>query len=498
MAQAGDNGHAVEGPTDRQRFDVAYSDLRDWIAEAEALGELEVLTGVDWQEGIGAATELVSHSDSTPALMFDEIPGHAKGFRVLTNIFGGKRKAMTLGFPAHYDKQALSNGFSEIYRPNDALIPPTIVDTGPILDTVLEGDAIDLDIFPTPLWHPGDGGRYIGTGSFNLTRDPDSGWLNLGCYRVMLNDRQSLSYNAGPGKHGRLHHQKYAARGEHMPVAIVVGGDPLTFLLSGIEAPAEISEYDIAGGMRGRPLELVRGRHTGLPFPANAEIVIEGFVDPEAVVPEGPFGDWTGTYTEAGRKRPLVRVSAIYHRSDPILLGFIPQSLPDEYSRFRAITRTAIVRRNIEASGIPGIAGVWCHEVGGARMLTVVAIEQRHPGHARQAGHIACQCHAGAYGGKWVIVVDDDIDPSNLDEVIWAALTRSDPATSTDFIRGAWTSPADPRIPPEQRAAGDITNSRMIIDACIPFHWRDQFPASSRPTPEQRAAAKARFGHLLR
>lgn len=481
----------------RTPFELRYRDLRDWLAQAEALGEVEKLSGIDWQEGIGQASELVSHSDSAPALLFDEVPGCRPGFRVLTNIFGGRRKNMTLGFPADFDKQALSNGFAEVYRPTGELIPPKEVDTGPILENVLDGDAVDLEIFPTPRWHPGDGGRYIGTGSFNLTRDPDTGWVNLGCYRVMLRDRASLTYNAGPGKHGRLHHRKYAERGEPMPVAIVVGGDPLTFLLSGIEAPAGVGEYDIAGAMRGAPVEVIRGPHTGLPFPANAEIVIEGFVDPEVVVPEGPFGDWTGTYTEAGRKRPLVEVAAIYHRHDPILLGFIPQSLPDEYSRFRAITRTAIVRRNIEASGVPGIKGVWCHEVGGARMLTVVAIEQRHPGHARQAGHVACQCHAGAYGGKWVIVVDDDIDPSDLDEVIWAALTRSDPVTSTDFIRGAWASPADPRIPPEQRAVGDITNSRMIIDACIPFHWRDQFPASSKPSAAQRAAARARFGHLL-
>ena len=106
----------------------------------------------------------------------------------------------------------------------------------------------------------------------------------------------------------------------------------------------------------------MRGRHTGLPFPANAEIVLEGFVHPETVVPEGPFGDWTGTYTEPGRKRPLCEITAIYFRNDPILLGFVPQSLPDEYSRYRAITRSALLKRNIETAGVPDVKAVWAHD----------------------------------------------------------------------------------------------------------------------------------------
>jgi 4-hydroxy-3-polyprenylbenzoate decarboxylase len=214
-------------------------------------------------------------------------------------------------------------------------------------------------------------------------------------------------------------------------------------------------------------------------------------------VSEGPFGDWTGTYTEKGRVRPLTRVVAIHHRNDPIILGFAPQSLPDEYSRYRAVTRSAILKKNIEAAGVPDVAGVWAHEVGGSHMLLAVAIRQRYPGHAKQAGHVACQCHAGAYGGKWVIVVDDDIDTADLEQLIWAALMRADPATSIDFITGAWTSPADPRVLPEERGRGNLTNSRMIIDACIPFHWRDEFSPTTKPSPGYAQRAREKFSHLL-
>jgi len=474
----------------------AYDDLRGWLAEAERLGEVRTVRGAGWAEEIGMATELVSHSDTAPAVVFDDIPGVAKGFRVLTNIFAGRRKNMTLGFPAELDKVALSEAFSHAWD-TDRVIPPVFVDTGPIFDNVLTGADVDLEIFPTPKWHEGDGGRYIGTGSYNVTQDPDDGSLNLGTYRIMLHDRTHVTYNAAPGKHGRIHHQKYARRGEKMPVALVLGGDPLTFLLGGTEVPDGVSEYDVAGGLRGRPLALVRGRHTGLPFPANAEIVLEGFVHPETVVPEGPFGDWTGTYTEAGRQRPLCEITAIYFRNDPILLGFVPQSLPDEYSRYRAITRSALLKRNLETAGVPDVKAVWAHECGGSRLLYGVAISQRYGGHAVQAGHIASQCHVGAYGNRWVIVVDDDIDVSNLDELMWAALTRADPVKDIDFIRGGWNSPADPLVSPADRAAGRTTNTRMIINACRPYAWRDQFVPAVKPSAEMARRAREKFGWLL-
>ena len=197
-----------------------------------------------------------------------------------------------------------------------------------MFENVLEGDDVDLMKFPTPVWHQGDGGRYIGTGSYNVTQDPDSGWLNLGCYRIMIRDKASVTYNAAPGKHGRLHHEKYAALDRKMPVVMVLGGDPMTFFVAGSEAPDGISEFDVTGGIRGKPLELVRGKVTGLPFPANAEIVLEGYVHPETLVPEGPFGDWTGTYTEPGRMRPLTEVVAIYHRGDPIIWASRPRACP--------------------------------------------------------------------------------------------------------------------------------------------------------------------------
>lgn len=160
------------------------------------------------------------------------------------------------------------------------------------------------------------------------------------------------------------------------------------------------------------------------------------------------------------------------------------------------MTRFALLKDNINKAGVPDVTEVWAHEVGTARML--LAIKQRYPDHARQAGHVACQCHVGAYAGKWVIVVDDDVDVSNLEELIWAALTRADPATSIDIVHQAWSTPLDPRIPPEQKERNDFTNSRMIIDACRPFHWRDKFPLVNAPSPEAARQARQKWRYLCR
>jgi 4-hydroxy-3-polyprenylbenzoate decarboxylase len=249
--------------------------------------------------------------------------------------------------------------------------------------------------------------------------------------------------------------------------------------------------------MRGSAVEVIKGPVTGLPLPANAEIIIEGFIEPDNMRTEGPFGEWTGYYATGAAQEPVIDVKAIYHRNEPILLGCVPERPPDEICRYRAIVRSALLRENIEKAGVPAVTAAWAHEVGNARLLLAVAINQRYPGHAKQAGHIAAMCHVGAYCGRYVIVVDDDINVSDINEVLWALLTRSDPATSIDIIRNAWSTPLDPRIEPEKRAVGDYTNSRAVIDACRPFHWRDKFPEVNMPSPEDKALALRKFGHLF-
>jgi 4-hydroxy-3-polyprenylbenzoate decarboxylase len=478
---------------------IEFTDLREWMNEAEKLGELRTVLGASWQEDIGLASDVVVPPDDGPAVIFDEVPGCPKGFRVLVNVFAGKRRAMTLGFPQGLTKQELSQAYFDHYQQKQNNFPSAIVDEGPVFENVVTGDDVDITRFPTPVWHANDGGRYIGTGCYSVTMDPDERWVNVGCYRAMIQDRKSVSLLMVPGKHGYMHREKYFRRGEKMPLALVIGGDPLFFFMAGTEHPYGVCEYDIVGGMRRKPVELVRGKITGLPFPAGAEIVLEGFLNNENRRNEGPFGEWTGYYASDESAQPVLEIHAVYHRHDPIILGVPPiGGGSDEMARYRAIMRSAMIKHELQKAGVPDVTQVWCHEIGASRMLNGIAVKQRYPGHAKQVGVLAASCGSAVYGCKMVIVVDDDIDVSNFEQLMWAMATRCDPATSIDILRRMRSTPADPRLTPEQRKIRDFTNSRMVVDATRPYEWRDKFPRVNAPSQELTRKARDKFGYLLK
>src|SRR5919204_4679550 len=283
------------------------TDLREWLRRIEALGELQTVRGANAEEDIGMATQLLGRTRPSKATLFDEINGYRKGFRVLSNGLGSfTRVAVTLGLDPAASPHELVRMWQDRVRKGIPSVAAEAVKDGPVFENVLRGDDVDCTIFPAPKWHEFDGGRYLGTGSFDITRDPDEGWVNLGTYRVMVHDRYQLGYYISPGKHGRIQREKYFARGEKCPVAMVVGSDPLLFLASCTELPYGLSEYDWVGGMRGEPVQTVRGKITGLPIPANAEIVFEGYALPDEKMLEGPFGEWTGYYASDVRPEPAL------------------------------------------------------------------------------------------------------------------------------------------------------------------------------------------------
>src|ERR1041385_6306335 len=188
---------------------LAYTDLREWIDEARKLGEVREVKGLSWQKDIGMAAEVILHDENAPCVIFEDVPGTLPGSRVLVNFFGGKRQRMTLGFPTDMTKLELSEAFRTEYMADLKRIPPRYVNDGPVLEHVITGDAVDVTIFPTPKWHDDDGGRYIGTGSFHVTRDPDEGWINCGTYRGMIHDAKSARFYISPGKPGATQRDKY-------------------------------------------------------------------------------------------------------------------------------------------------------------------------------------------------------------------------------------------------------------------------------------------------
>lgn len=473
-------------------------DLRDWLRAVEATGELTEVPGAHWDLEIGAVSQLNYRRPSPHALLFDDIVGYPSGARVLTgSVSSPGRLGLTLGMGAGLGDAEVVDRLRSMpsrWAAAAADFAPNEVASAPFLQNAVKPAEIDLWRFPVPRWNTEDGGRYLGTGCAVVTTDPETGVPNVGAYRCQVqDDGATVSVNMVPGKHGAQHVQRWFAKAGRAPVTVSFGQHPLLLVLGGTEVPTGISELAYAGAVLGRPLDVVRGPDTELPIPASAEIVMEGWLSPDNARKEGPLGEWTGYY--GGGDRPILTLepTGLYWRDDPIILGSPPSKPPHDYSYMRTVMKSAMIFDALVDAGIPGVASVWAHEAGGGRLLVAVSISQGYCGHSRQAAYVAAQCQAAAYMNRYVIVVDDDVDVRSLDDVIWAVCTRSDPAEDVEIMRKTWGSKADPLLVDHSRPY----NSRAIIDACIPFERRGDFPAVATGNPAYLEEVGRKWAHLL-
>ena len=467
-----------------------YDDLRDFIARVEALGALRRIQGADPHLEIGAITEVAAGRPDCPALLFEGITGGPAGYRVFTNATTTpQRAALALGLdPALSPLDALKawktrRGTLKLHEPRE-------VATALWQENSAAGANVDLATFPAPHWHKGDGGPFIGSGSIVVMRDPETGWVNASIYRLQVHGRDRITVQFDhQGRHGAIIAAKWWARGKPCPVAVVNGPDPALFIAGFEYLPEGASEYAFAGAIKGQPIDVTAGPLTGLPVPSRAEFILEGHMHQGETLPEGPFGEFTGYYASEKRPAPVMRVEAAHWRNDPILLGSPPRKPPRFH--FGLPFRAASIWSQLEADGVTDVAGAWQHV---AQLMTVVAVRQRYAGHAKRAGLIAA---AQSYMARVIVIVDEDVDPSNLADVMWAVTTRAEPSEQVDIIRGAWSSALDPRISPEARAVGQTSHSKMIIDACIPFGMKDAYPKTSAITLAEAKAVTEKWGRVL-
>lgn len=473
-------------------------DLREFLDIVDSRGDLLRIEGADWNLEIGAINEIMAERKG-PAILFDRIKDYPAGYRVATNLLHREDfQKIAFGIPEDLSNLDAVRYWMEKWN-QFTFCAPRIVDKGPVLENIMEGPDVDVLKFPTPKWHELDGGRYIGTGVAVITKDPDEGWVNLGTYRVMIHDERTLAFYVSPGKHAVIMRQKYWARGEDCPVVMVFGQQPLTFAAAASNLPWGISEFDMVGHMQGRPVEVITGKETGLPFPAGAEIVIEGFSpDPKKDGrPEGPFGEWTGYYASGRRDEPVVHIKRIYFRNQPIIQGNPPLIPPMSTGFPIPLAVGAVLWRELKKLRLQEIKGVYIHGPAG-RIIAVISLKQKFLGHAKQVAWAAgALLVGGACTGRYIITVDEDIDPSNLDEVLWAVTTRCDPETSIDIVPGFLTSPLDPMLSPQKRERLDFTTAKVFINACRPYSWKDEFPPTNRASTEIRDKVMEKFKEVL-
>lgn len=468
---------------------MGYASLGEFIQAARANGDVKDVHGAALDVEVGCLSELSAELDG-PLLLFDRFEGFPEDFRVASNVYrhSCRRYALALGIPSDAHPVDLVQHLRRL-RARQVPVKPEEVADGPVLEYCLAGDDVDIRKFPAPRWHSKDGGYYIGTGDLVVIKDPETGWINFGTYRACIQGRDRLSLWIIEHKRGRIIAEKYWARGVPCPVAVVLGCDPLTLMASTTRL-----KYEQAGALHGAPVRVVNAPLTGLPIPAEAEILVEGEIPSpeEETVLEGPFGEWPGYYSHSGQEC-VVRIKQICHRKSPIVFGHQPlrpmlsfgSDLPDSAAR---------AWDHLERAGITDITGVWGHCHG---LMLVIALKQRYPGHAKQALITANGIAAAGSMFGYFVAVDDDIDPANIKEVLWAMCTRTNPATSLNLLNSAWTSDLDPRLTPAQKQDGDFTMGRVLIDACKPFHWRDAFPAANVFLPEEKRAVKEKWAALV-
>ena len=271
------------------------------------------------------------------------------------------------------------------------------------------------------------------------------------------------------------------------------GIDPVLFMLAAQVFGSKESEFDVAGGMMGRGIELTDGESVSLPIPAHAELVIEGIVREGDVLPEGPLGEFTGYYGRERSPQPVIEVKAVHHRKSPILTAALMAKYPScEIGAYYAIMRSARILDDLERIGVPGVVGAYAHPAAASGWgIVVVSMQQQYAGHAAQVLALTAQCPAAAYYTKWIIAVDDDVDPTDFNEVLWALSTRCHPSEDIDILKKTWSTGLDPsQFEMERRPYG----SKALIDACKPHRHLKQLSGRRRSCAAKSTSASPRAG----
>lgn len=460
---------------------MVFNDLREYIDLLEKEGEVVRIKGeVDWHLEVGAVIRR-SYDLKAPAPLFENIKGYTSGHRILGAPLGTSAKpgryfarlAISLDMPPESSYEEI---MEEYNKRSEQLLPPVVVETGPSKENILLGDDIDLLKFPVPYLHDGDGGRYIGTWHIVITKDPDSDWVNWGMYRLMVIDGKTMACQIRRDQHIGMHyHQKYEARNQPMEFAVAIGTEPVSSIVGATRCPPGVNEASVAGGIRGKPIELVKCETVDLYVPATSEIVIEGFAPPHERIPEGPFGEYTGYLPRDNAPKPVFNVTAITHRNDPIQVHSCMGVPVDDSAVVTTVVRAANIKQELQKKGFP-VKGVYCPPEAVGHM----AIVSTHVPFANFAKHLAFAVWGSNPGRTiwYLVVVDEDIDATNMNEVLWALTTRCHPQRGIFNTGPSWGIALLPFISQYEREKG--LGSQILFDCTWPKEWpREEIPRTA-------------------
>lgn len=444
-----------------------FRSLRDFLQFLDERGELLHVKGqVDpkWEMGF-IHKEL--HLKKGPALIYENVKGFPT-WRVADHVLGTYERCFAA---LNTTKERV---FDDYILRSKELIPPRVVEKAAFREVILKGDEIDLTRLPIPTWAEHDGGPYITYGVV-MARDPELGYQNMAIYRMQLK---------GPRRTGILIHvpqhiahilAKHQERGQRMPLSVALGVDPLVHLCCEATVPYGVSEMNLWGALAGKPLEVVRCQTNDLLVPASAEIVVEGYVDPEEREPEGPFGEFTGYYSGVYNMN-VFRVEQVSMRQEAIYHATSVGRPPTEGILVEGIMKCLESVKHLRQS-IPQVKAA--RFLGTSALMCVVSLERtgRYPGIAMRVGNALWTSSAGR-SYKNIIVVDDDIDIYNDDEIWWAFNVRYQGNQDTLFVpnvQGLFLDPSEqPLVGGEVREVLGSLTCKTIFDCTQPLPPKDE------------------------
>lgn len=371
-------------------------------------------------------------------------------------------------------------------------LKPVTVATGPVHDEVHIGDGLlehgGIEEFPIPISTPGfDVGPYT-TASNWITRDPETGWINVGNYRGQVKGPDTFGMFISPRNHGWKHWDVARRQGRDLEAALVIGGPPALTYASGSRIPYGLQEYDVAGSLIGEPIELVQCKTVDLMVPAHAELVIEGHIAHEYIEPEAPFGEYTG-YMGGRVYNAVFHVTAITHREDPIFCAILSQMPPSESSLLKKVAQDANYLHHLRNEcNLPDVTNISFHDIA-VDSFAVVQMRRCNPAIAWQA--LYAVAGRNAMVGKTVIAVDEDIDIDDMEAVIWALSYRMQPEKDMHVLphRSVGLDPSG--IPPAEGATGDNTVQRHFGSAVLINAMRKwDYPPVSLPAKDYMERAR--------
>ena len=448
---------------------MSFKDLREFISFLEEKGELRRV-----QASVSCELEIAELADRTvktggPALLFENVEGY--DMPVAINLFGSlQRMAWALGFESLDElTERVRKVVATIQDPPSGLVDkvrtlgelvglartqPKTVSKGPCQEVVITGDEVDVNTLPVLKCWPLDAGRFI-TLPLVISRDPETGRRNVGTYRMQVYDSKTTGMHWQTHKVGAHHSRVGEEMGqERLEVAVALGGDPTTVWSGSLPLPPDMDEIAVSGVIREDAVEMVKCKTIDLEVPAQAEIVLEGYVVPGEVRPEGPFGDHTGYYSPA-EDYPVFHITAITHRRDPIYPTTIVGRPPTEdFFMGKASERLMLPALQLT---LPEVTDINMPAEGIFHNLVIVSIKKEYPGHARKVMY-------GLWGlgllmlAKTIVIVDHYVDVQDLSQVTWRVAANIDPANDTLFVDG----PVDDL---DHSAASPRYGSKMGIDA---------------------------------